>query len=236
MSVAKVSTQIHVQVILKNAVLNVLSCFVGFKSRHICRNCARTRRDYKVASGTGLQAHQDKVPSRHGRRDQNRRQCCYQRHLPYGEKLSHVNGIRPAHLLCTYKKLQGRERLSHTSHMPQVTDIDGDALGFDIIVETLRTTNLGTLQVGSCVNFERSARVGDEIGGHNVSGHVCTTATVERIEDSENNRRVTFKVNQHLVCIASNNTAQCLYLGGFCMLDMNVMLLLVPPCRYRKSS
>ena len=57
----------------------------------------------------------------------------------------------------------------------QVVDIDGDTLGFDVIGETLRATNLGELSEGRAVNFERSARVGDEIGGHNVSGHVCTT-------------------------------------------------------------
>ena len=75
-----------------------------------------------------------------------------------------------------------------------MTDAHGDKLSFDVIMETLRATNLGTLQIGSSVNFERSARVGDEIGGHNVSGHVCSTATVSKIEDSENNRRLTFQV------------------------------------------
>ena len=76
----------------------------------------------------------------------------------------------------------------------QVTHADEDKLTFDIIIETLRATSLGALQEGSSVNYERSARVGDEIGGHNVSGHVCTKATVARVEDSENNRRLTFSV------------------------------------------
>lgn len=70
---------------------------------------------------------------------------------------------------------------------------------FDIIVETLRATNLGALEVGTAVNFERSARVGDEIGGHNVSGHVHTTASVARVEESPNNRRVTFQVSLWLL-------------------------------------
>jgi len=64
---------------------------------------------------------------------------------------------------------------------------------FDIISETLRATNLGGLEPGSAVNFERSARMGDEIGGHNVSGHIHTTASVSRIEESPNNRRITFQ-------------------------------------------
>lgn len=36
--------------------------------------------------------------------------------------------------------------------------------------------------------------MGDEIGGHHVSGHVHTTATIERLERTEDNRRFTFKV------------------------------------------
>lgn len=61
-----------------------------------------------------------------------------------------------------------------------VTKISGDQLHFDVMVETLRATNLGALEAGSRVNYERSARVGDEIGGHNVSGHIHTTAQVMR--------------------------------------------------------
>ena len=76
----------------------------------------------------------------------------------------------------------------------QVTEINDDVLSFDVIEETLRATNLGTLQMGSPVNFERSARVGDEIGGHNVSGHVATTATIASIEETDNNTSITFEV------------------------------------------
>lgn len=75
-----------------------------------------------------------------------------------------------------------------------VTRQDHDTLSFDIIKETLRATNLGQLQEGSEVNFERSARMGDEIGGHHVSGHVHTTAQVKQIEDTVNNKCITFQV------------------------------------------
>lgn len=66
---------------------------------------------------------------------------------------------------------------------------------FDLIVETLRATNLGKLQVGGEVNYERSARVGDEIGGHTVSGHVHCTAAITAVEDTEHNRKVVFKLS-----------------------------------------
>jgi riboflavin synthase len=73
---------------------------------------------------------------------------------------------------------------------------EDSTLRFDVMMETLRRTNLGTLEPGSAVNFERSARVGDEIGGHTVSGHVHTTATIAKVEDSENNRRVEFQASK----------------------------------------
>ncbi|CAG9464133.1 unnamed protein product [Pedinophyceae sp. YPF-701] len=75
-----------------------------------------------------------------------------------------------------------------------VTAIDGNVLSFDMIEETLRRTNLGELREGGVVNFERSARVGDEIGGHNVSGHVHTVATVKSVTETENNQRWEFEV------------------------------------------
>jgi riboflavin synthase len=75
-----------------------------------------------------------------------------------------------------------------------VTRIDGDTLSFDIMAETLRATNLGGLAAGGAVNFERSARVGDEIGGHSVSGHVHTKAVISDVQETPNNRRVVFEL------------------------------------------
>eukprot|EP00241_Pyramimonas_parkeae_P012668 CAMPEP_0114254106 /NCGR_PEP_ID=MMETSP0058-20121206/16788_1 /TAXON_ID=36894 /ORGANISM="Pyramimonas parkeae, CCMP726" /LENGTH=286 /DNA_ID=CAMNT_0001368275 /DNA_START=60 /DNA_END=920 /DNA_ORIENTATION=- len=75
-----------------------------------------------------------------------------------------------------------------------VTKQEGDECCFDLIKETLRATNLGDLDIGSVANFERSARMGDEIGGHQVSGHVDCKAVVTKVEDSENNRRLVFTV------------------------------------------
>jgi len=72
---------------------------------------------------------------------------------------------------------------------------DGTSASFDLIVETLRATNLGRLEVGGEVNYERSARVGDEIGGHTVSGHVHCTAEIVEVVDTELNRKVVFEVS-----------------------------------------
>jgi len=73
------------------------------------------------------------------------------------------------------------------------TEIDGDRVRFDAMAETLRRTTLGALRVGARVNVERSYRVGDEVGGHIVSGHVTGTAEIVAVEATETNRAVTFR-------------------------------------------
>lgn len=72
--------------------------------------------------------------------------------------------------------------------------IDGTTVGFDAMEETLRKTTIGQLKQGDFVNIERSARMGDEIGGHVMSGHVSTMAEIVAVEEPENNKAMTFKV------------------------------------------
>ncbi|MCY0966524.1 riboflavin synthase subunit alpha [Parathalassolituus penaei] len=68
-----------------------------------------------------------------------------------------------------------------------VRTIDAGKVTFDAIGQTLRLTNLGALQAGSEVNIERAAKMGDEIGGHLLSGHIMGQVTVlERIESANN--------------------------------------------------
>ena len=51
----------------------------------------------------------------------------------------------------------------------------------DVSGETLSKTTLGDWQTGRRINLERSLKVGDELGGHLVSGHVDGVATVLRV-------------------------------------------------------
>ena len=61
--------------------------------------------------------------------------------------------------------------------MTVVSSIDGH-VRFEAIPETLERTTIGLLKQGSQVNIERSLRMGDELGGHILSGHVMTTARI----------------------------------------------------------
>jgi riboflavin synthase alpha subunit len=53
---------------------------------------------------------------------------------------------------------------------------------FDVVPETLRLTNLGSLRPGGRVNLERSLRAGDRLDGHIVQGHVDAAGRVQRVD------------------------------------------------------
>ncbi len=64
----------------------------------------------------------------------------------------------------------------------------------DISAETTSKTNIGAKwQVGAKINLERALKVGDELGGHIVSGHVDGVATVTAIRNEGDSTRVTFE-------------------------------------------
>jgi len=67
-----------------------------------------------------------------------------------------------------------------------VVSMAGTEVRFDAIEETLGRTTLGMATQGHRVNVERSLRMGDELGGHILSGHVMMTAKIiERVERGE---------------------------------------------------
>jgi len=78
-----------------------------------------------------------------------------------------------------------------------VACIEGRLIQFDVMQETLSLTTLGKLESGSWVNIERSAKAGAEIGGHMISGHIDTKATVVSIQTPENNFVMRFAVERH---------------------------------------
>ena len=71
---------------------------------------------------------------------------------------------------------------------------------FDVQVsaETISKSNLDTWDVGRTVNLERALKVGDELGGHIVSGHVDGQATVVEVRDEGDSTRVTFEAPAQL--------------------------------------
>ena len=81
-----------------------------------------------------------------------------------------------------------------------VVEKGADWVEVDISAETLSKTNLGAngWAPGKRLNLERALRVGDELGGHIVSGHVDGTAVIEEMHDEGGSTRVTFRAPEGL--------------------------------------
>jgi riboflavin synthase len=68
----------------------------------------------------------------------------------------------------------------------------------DVSAETVSKTNLDTWHEGTRINLERSLRVGDELGGHIVSGHVDGVAEIVAMQEEGDSTRVTLRAPDHL--------------------------------------
>ena len=76
--------------------------------------------------------------------------------------------------------------------------VDGDSFSIEASAETLSKTNLGRWTVGTRINLERSLRLGDELGGHLVSGHVDGLGTVTHVTPENGSWRVGVEVPHEL--------------------------------------
>jgi len=79
-----------------------------------------------------------------------------------------------------------------------VVGLGDDWFDVDVSAETLSKTNLGAWTEGTRVNLERSLKVGDELGGHIVSGHVDGLAEVIAVTDEGDSTRVTLRAPDSL--------------------------------------
>jgi riboflavin synthase len=68
----------------------------------------------------------------------------------------------------------------------------------DAAAETLRLSTVGRWQAGTHVNLERAVKVGDELGGHIVAGHVDGLAALVSREDLTEMARLTFRAPHDL--------------------------------------
>ena len=64
----------------------------------------------------------------------------------------------------------------------------------DVSAETLSKTNLDDWKKGAQINLEQSLKLGDELGGHIVSGHVDGLAVLESVTQEGESRRLVFSV------------------------------------------
>ena len=65
--------------------------------------------------------------------------------------------------------------------------------------ETVSRTTIGSWREATGVNFERALKVGDELGGHLVSGHVDAVGTITSVEDDGESRGFTFQAPREVM-------------------------------------
>ncbi|WP_417607565.1 riboflavin synthase [Primorskyibacter flagellatus] len=74
-----------------------------------------------------------------------------------------------------------------------VIDLGANWFDVEISAESVSRTNLDTWAKGRDVNLERALKVGDELGGHIVSGHVDGVAEVISVRDEGDSTRVVLR-------------------------------------------
>lgn len=79
-----------------------------------------------------------------------------------------------------------------------VTETGADWFGVTISAETLSKSTLGGWAEGAPVNLERALKVGDELGGHIVSGHVDGVAEIVATVEEGESTRYTFRAPEAL--------------------------------------
>jgi riboflavin synthase len=78
-------------------------------------------------------------------------------------------------------------------------ELGADFFTADVMIQTLKLTSLGALDLGSKVNLELAARLSDRMGGHIVQGHVDGVGVVTGITPGEKWQQVDITIPAHLM-------------------------------------
>ncbi|MEM6710851.1 MAG: riboflavin synthase [Pseudomonadota bacterium] len=90
------------------------------------------------------------------------------------------------------------------------TTPDGARYTIDASTETLDLTSLSAWEEGTRINLERSLKLGDEMGGHLVTGHVDGRAIITRREDGENTSLFELEAPESLAKFIAKKGSVCL--------------------------
>lgn len=89
-------------------------------------------------------------------------------HIQNGEKFSRIK-INAVKVL---EQSQIGDSIATNGVCLTITNMTSGSFEADIMAETLRKSNLGSLRIGAAVNLERAMRLSSRLGGHLVSGHI----------------------------------------------------------------
>ena len=113
------------------------------------------------------------------------------------------------------------------------TSIQGEAITVDVMVQTLKLSNIGSLVTGQRVNAELATRADSRLGGHIVQGHVDGVGRVITNEPGEKWQKFEVQIPQKLIKYVVNQGSICvdgvsLTVGNIDDKSCNVTLWLIP--------
>ena len=91
-----------------------------------------------------------------------------------------------------------------------VLDRKDDYFDVSASMETVSITTLQTWQPGKKINLERALRVGDELGGHIVSGHVDGIITLSEIKPDNDSHRLKFLIDDKFKGLIASKGSVCI--------------------------
>ena len=107
---------------------------------------------------------------------------------------------------------------------------DGNWFDVDISAESVSATNITTWAVGRRINLERALRLGDELGGHIVSGYVDGVARIISMTQDGDSTRFVFRAPQELArfiapkgSVALNGTSLTVNAVDGCDFGVNII-------------
>jgi riboflavin synthase len=116
-----------------------------------------------------------------------------------------AEGLRRLKVACAYvrESIAIGASIAHSGVCLTVVETaavgDRTAISVDAAAETLRLTTAGAWKVGTRLNLERALKVGDELGGHIVAGHVDGIAELAAREDLTDMARLTLRAPRELM-------------------------------------
>lgn len=120
-----------------------------------------------------------------------------------GEIAAIKNGVRSCALTVKGNVIFGDLKIGDSVAVNGVcltaASINGNTFTADVMAETIRRSNLGTLKIGSEVNLERAMPANGRFGGHIVSGHIDGTGFVRSLVREDNAVWVTVTADERIM-------------------------------------
>jgi riboflavin synthase len=88
--------------------------------------------------------------------------------------------------------------IAHNGVCLTIVETGDDWYAVEVSAESVSKTTMGAWNQGGRINLERAMKVGDELGGHIVSGHVDGVARVVSITDENQSKRFVFEAPENL--------------------------------------